>query len=159
MNCNNCNSCSKKCEDKKEGCLRCHLKGMKVSFDTVFNLTKPYLKNTLGQFQYYLCTNPKCNVAYYTLNGREIITNDILCDIWFKQPRKKFMVCYCRDISLDDVVFAVNRLDTYTIPKIVHFLQKSDIETNCIMNNPTGESCDKLFLNAIEYAKKIKLIK
>ena len=155
MDCEKC----QKCIDKKEGCRRCFKKGKSVSFDTVLSLTKPYLKNTLTNDRYYLCTNPNCDVAYYTLTGRCIEVKDVDCDIWYKKEKQKFMVCYCRDISLDDVVFAVSKLEICTIPKIIHFLQKDNVQTDCIHKNPTGESCARLFLNAIEYAKKIKLIK
>lgn len=132
---------------------------MEVSFNTVFSLAKPYLKTTLTEDGYFLCTNKKCPVAYYSQTQRVILSSDVDCDIWFKEYRNKIMVCYCRDISLDDVVFAVSRLDTPTIPKVVHFLQKSDIEPDCVLKNPTGVTCEKLFTNAIEYAKKIKSIK
>jgi hypothetical protein len=129
---------------------------MGVAFDTVLSLTSDYLKNTLEDDEYFLCTNPKCNIAYYSLKGRTIKVTDIKSDIWFKKSKKKFIVCYCRDISLDDIVLAVDRLELPNLQKIVHYLQKDDIITDCIHHNPTSVCCQKLFDNAIEYAKKIK---
>ena len=159
MNCENCRDCNSQCHDLKYGCRVCGKKGMEVAFDTILSLTTEYLRNTLQEDAYYLCTNPKCYVAYYTLKGRVINLSDIKVDVWFKKDKKKFIVCYCRDISLDDVVFAVNSIDVATIPKVVHFLQKADIKVDCIHHNPTSISCEKLFINAIEYAKKIKNMK
>lgn len=159
MNCNNCHDCETKCQDLKYGCRECGKRGMEVAFDTVLTLSNDYLRNTLEEANYYLCTNPNCDVAYYNLLGRAIKVKDLKVDIWFKKQKQKFIVCYCRDISLDDVVFAVNNIELPTIPKVVHFLQKADIDTDCIHNNPTSISCEKLFINAIEYAKKIKNMK
>ena len=159
MNCENCHDCSSKCHDIKFGCRVCGKRGMEVSFDTVLALSNEFLRNTLNEEIYYLCTNPNCHVAYYTLIGRVINLSDVNVDIWYKKHKKKFMVCYCRDITLDDVVFAVNSIEVPTIPKVVHFLQKADVAVDCIHHNPTSISCEKLFLNAIEYAKKIKNMK
>ena len=160
MNCNNCNNCDNKNIDTKYGCRKCGNKGMNVEFDTVFKLSNEYLRHTLSvDEQFYLCTNPCCNVAYYTLEGRIIETDNVNVDIWYKKNRTKFIVCYCRDISLDDVVLAVDKLTDINIDTIVHFLQKDDIHTDCIHHNPTGLTCEKLFNNAIEYAKKIKNMK
>lgn len=156
MNCNDCHTCKDSCPNQKCGCLMCGKKGMEVPFDTVLALTNPIIRNTLIEDNYYLCTNPQCQVAYYSLNGRAIKLNEISTDVWFKKDKKKYIVCYCRDISLQDIIHAVNDLEITTIVKVVHYLKKDNLEVDCIHHNPTGVTCEKLFINAIEFAKKIK---
>ena len=138
---------------------KCQQVGIEVGFDTVFNLSNNYIRNTIEDVKYYLCLNKECDIAYYAENEKYITTNQITKSIWFKNDRDQFVVCYCRDISLEDIVFAINQItEPINITKVVHFLQKDGAEISCIQNNPTGMTCEKLFINAIEYAKKIKNI-
>lgn len=140
-------------------CEQCDTKGIKVELDTVLSLCNDYVKNTITDDKYYLCTNPNCSVTYYSPNGRSIKHQDLITDINFKNDKKKHIVCYCRNIDLDDIVLAVCKLDVITIPKIIHLLQKDDIKVDCLHNHPLGTSCEKEFLEAIEYGKKIKNMK
>lgn len=138
---------------------KCQQIGIEVGFDTVFNLSNNYIRNTIEDGKYYLCLNNECDIAYYADKEKYITINQIIKPIWFKNNRDQFVVCYCRDISLNDIIFAVNGIaDPININRVVHFLQKDDFEISCIQNNPTGMSCENLFINAIEYAKKIKNI-
>jgi len=137
-------------------CLLCHKQGIEVSYDTVLSLANDFIKSTLVYNKYFLCTNSKCEVSYYSDN-KKIKIDEIKVPLWFKENKSKFLVCYCRNITLDDIVKVVKSLDDeeITIDKVVKSLNKEDIQTNCLLNMPTGESCNQLFLNAIEYARKI----
>ncbi len=159
MNCSSCHECEAKCVDSKCGCVECGKRGMVVAFDTVLALSNDYLRNTLEEDKYFLCTNPLCDVAYYSAKGRMIKATDIKTDIWFKKQKAKYIVCYCRDISLNDVIQAVNNIDNATIDKVISFLNKEDIVPDCLHHNPTSITCERLFNNAIEYAKKIREMK
>jgi hypothetical protein len=146
--------------NKNPGCCKCNQEGLEVGYDTVFNLTNDYIRNTLEDEKFYLCINASCDIAYYTSSRFTINVNQLIKPIWFKNNKNQFIVCYCRDISINDVIFAVNSLsEPINISKVVHFLQKNEIEISCLHHNPTGMSCEKLFLNAIEYGKKIKKMK
>ena len=77
--------------------------------------------------------------------------------IWFKSSLKSQIICYCHNILLTDIINIVNNSNdqNLTKEKIFKILNIKE-ESNCIHNNPIGESCDKLFTNAIEFAYKQK---
>lgn len=136
-------------------CLKCNKKGMRVTFDTVLSLCNDFIKTTINYAHYYLCTNKKCDVAYFS-DTRTILTSEIKHPIWFKENSNKFIICYCRQITLNDIVEAIEKIDgEITIEKVVRVLGKENDPKNCLLEFPTGEECTTLFLNAIEYGKKI----
>jgi hypothetical protein len=141
-------------------CPKCLGPSIEVGFDTVFNLTDNFIRHKIDIDKYYLCINSECEVAYFTINEFIIPITQLNKPLWFKNTNNQIIVCYCRDISLGDVIYAVNELkDDITIKSIVRLLQKDDRPLQCIQHNPTGMSCEKLFVNAIEYGKKIKNMK
>lgn len=140
------------------GCPCCHKKGIPVSYDTVLSLSNDFIKTTLQYNKFYLCKNKTCDVAYYS-DDRIIKINEIKVPIWFKKKKEKFIVCYCRNITIDDIKIAVSNIEKeITIENVIKYLGKENIPTNCRINMPTGENCNQLFLNAIEYVRKIDKI-
>lgn len=151
MNCNgDCGSCGQSC---KTLCPKCSSIGMEVPTITVANLTsqKVDLNKT-----YFLCTGIKCDVAYFDEVNKTILTDDVKEPVWYKSTYDKYLICYCRHIYLKDVVKAVLSLNgSDSKAEIIKYLGKDQIQTNCLLNNPTGKSCEKLFDNAIIYAINI----
>lgn len=148
MNCNNdCSSCSTSCGPK---CPVCGASGIHVEAITVANLTesKVNLDNV-----YYLCINKKCNIAYFDDQDNTISKQDVKVDIWFKENLSKYIICYCHNIKLSECFDAVRKLyknkKDITKQDVIEFLNKQDEPENCLLNNPTGKSCDRLFENAI----------
>ncbi|MCK9536004.1 MAG: hypothetical protein M0R05_00215 [Bacilli bacterium] len=137
-------------------CPQCQYQGVDVSYDTVLSLAYEFVKSRLNYSQFYLCTNPICNVAYFS-NNQKIMVNDIKVPIWFKNTKEKYIVCYCRDITLDDVINIIKEENELTAEQIIKILKKENVPTNCILHMPTGESCDRLFHRAVEYAKRLVL--
>ena len=141
-------------------CPKCLGPSIEVGFDTVFNLTDNFIRHKIEEKNFYLCINSECEVAYFTVEDFIIPLTQLKKPLWFKNTNNQVIVCYCRDITLEDVVFAIKELnEEISIKTIVHFLQKNDRPLQCIQHNPTGMSCEKLFINAIEYGKKIKNMK
>lgn len=152
----NCDHCH---EVEAQGCPVCGRKGMEVGFNTIESLVKPFIKRQLTPYQqeqFYLCTTKACNVGYYTESGAKIPLNQMEVPIWFKRNKELYYVCYCRRITLQDCMTAVEEGNAKTIEEVIAFWQKENIVTNCELNNPTGKSCEPLFKNAIEYALKKK---
>ncbi|MDF2699752.1 MAG: BFD-like (2Fe-2S) protein [Haloplasmataceae bacterium] len=152
----NCDGCH---ESELNGCPLCGRIGLDVAFETVYSLTNPLLKEQLKNLKdsrFYLCTQRPCKVAYYTENKEKIMINQINVPIWFKHHKDEYIVCYCRRIILSDILEAVNHLEIVTKENIIEYLNKEDVITDCLHNNPTGSCCDKLFENAITYALKQK---
>lgn len=153
MECNNnCASCQSECGKK---CPICGSSALGVLSATVLNLAKTPIK---PDHQFYICLNPRCKTVYFDEEEDQIIVqDDVKVPIWFKSTFMNYMICYCRQIYLKDVIKAVFSMEEEpTIENIVKYLGKEDIETNCLINNPISRDCDLLFKNAIEYAVDLK---
>ena len=152
MECNNnCSTCSSSCQ---QHCPVCSANAMGVETATVLNLSTKI--NIKIDKQYYICLNPRCKVIYFNEENDIIEYQDVKVSIWFKSNFMNYIVCYCRNIYLKDVIKAVFSLENPTKENIIKFLGKENIERNCIVNNPVSRDCDILFDNAIEYALDLK---
>lgn len=149
-NCHNhCNHCHNK-EYSGPVCPVCKHPAIKVPLETVKSLSKE--KEIDGEF--YLCTGKTCKVTYF--NDIYLLEKeDLNTKIWFKEDLKDFIVCYCHNITLDDIIKTTKETNLQTKEEIIKYLNKNQ-STDCLHKNPLGQSCDKLFINAIEYANKIK---
>ena len=156
MECNsNCKTCASVCA---KSCPICGIKGKKVSNVTVKSLIK-------GDFLFdktqsaYICVNKKCSVVYYQENYPKYYNKEeVKVPIWFKEKYNQYIVCYCHQIYLNDIVELVQHIDEQNVTKkeVLKYLNKQEQE-DCLHLNPLGECCDTLFQNAIAYAYKQKL--
>ena len=148
-----CGSCQSICASK---CPVCGTKGMLVPQETVKSLIKDskYLKES----KTYICLNRKCkNVYFQEDNPKYYLKDEVKRPIWYKENLDEYIVCYCHNICLKDIIEIVksSSLDNFNkegIFKMLKITKKDD----CLHNFPLGCSCDKLFTNAIEYAYKVK---
>lgn len=151
MNCNGeCSSCKSTCSIT---CPKCKAPGMEVPSITVASLCD----STINLDEtHYLCLRPNCDVVYFDENGKTYEKDKVNVPVWFKSKYDEYMVCYCREIYLKDVVRAVFELGGCENKKeILTHLGKGESKGMCIVKNPTGKPCDELFVNAIAYANKI----
>lgn len=147
----NCATCNSNCGFK---CPVCGANCIYVNSLTVQNLTN---KQIDVEKKYFLCTNPNCDVIYVDEHNIDIFSKrDVKVPVWYKSDFFNYIVCYCRNIYLRDVLQAVFSIDNPTKENILKFLNKENVETNCLLNNPTGKSCDLLFENSINYAIDLK---
>ena len=153
MECNNnCATCSSSCQ---KHCPNCEGNALGVETVTVINLSKR--TDISIDKQYYICLNPRCKTIYFSEDYKTIIEKDeVKVPVWFKSNFMEYLVCYCRNIYLKDIIRAVFSIENPTKEKVIAFLEKEDIETNCLVNNPVSRDCDLLFKNAIEYALELK---
>lgn len=150
----NCNTCSSKCGT---GCPICNVSGKKVPLITVKSLLKDK-NHYLNDNNIYICINRKCPVIYFQEENPKYFTkDDIKTQIWFKSSLNEQIICYCHNIKLTDIVEIVKNSpdNELTKEKVFKILNIKD-DNNCLYYNPLGESCDKLFNNAIEFAYKQK---
>lgn len=151
----NCNTCSSNC---KQGCPICNVLGKNVPLITVKSLIKDQ-NSFLNDKNTYICINRKCSVIYYQEeNPKYFINDDVKSQIWFKSSLNEQIICYCHNIKLTDIVEIVKSSNdnSLTKEKIFNLLGYEMSDKDCIYHNPLGESCDKLFKNAIEFAYKQK---
>lgn len=149
-----CGSCMHAAEGCGERCPVCGTNGIVVPVETVRSLVKG--KSVLEDFVYKICTTPGCDVSYFSCENVCFFLSDVSVPIWFKRRNQRYMICYCKDIDLFQIMEAVTDLDgSSNKEEILNHLGKSHLsEEDCLRENPLGRTCEKLFQNAIEYACK-----
>ena len=151
MNCNHeCNTCESSCT---VNCPICDKKGRVVKLEAALNLVNnnSYIDKNK---KVYICQNKKCTVTYFQEENPKYYTKEeVNVPIWFKETYSKYMVCYCYEIYINDIVNIFKNDNTnkkLTKEDILkHFTKKHD---DCLHHNPLGEDCEKTFINAIEFA-------
>ena len=151
INCNGeCSTCKSTCGTT---CPKCKAPGKLVPSITVATLSNA--KVNLEE-DHYLCLRPNCDTIYFTESGKVVNKEEVNVPVWFKSKYEEYIVCYCRNIYLKDIVLAVMSLGGCENKKeILEFLGKTEGAGKCIIKNPTGAPCDELFTNAITYANNI----
>lgn len=147
-NCATCNSnCRFRCPICGESCIH-------VNSLTVQNLVNRQININN---KYFLCTNSNCDIIYVDEHNIDIFSKeDVKVPVWFKSDFFNYIVCYCRNIYLRDIFQAVFSIEEPTKENILKYLNKENVITDCLLNNPTGKSCDLLFKNSIDYAVELK---
>ena len=102
MNCDNkCSTCSTKCNLL---CPICNKQVKNVPIQTVKSLVKHDI-NLLETEETYICLNKKCNLVYFQNNNPSYyFKNDVNKPVWFKEKYPNYIVCYCRNIYLKEIV-------------------------------------------------------
>lgn len=148
MNCNKeCSTCASSCGQK---CPICGKNGLKVIHDAVLNIVKEPKYIDLNK-QIYICQNKKCEVTYFQEENPKYYTKEELkVPIWFKEKYQKYLVCYCYNIYIDDIVKIISEeKEKLSIDDIKHHFTK--VHDDCKICHPLGTPCDKVFENAIEF--------
>lgn len=143
----NCNTCSTECTHR---CPVCKGNTEKVSNETVKSMLVD--KSLVLTGDTYICLNRKCEVVYFD-DKLAYLKEDVKYPIWFKENISDMIVCYCRNITLQDIIETVKQHKIFTKEEIIEKLGKNDLKVDCLHNNPMGKDCDQLFINAIIYAK------
>lgn len=143
----NCNTCNTECNHR---CPVCKGNSSKVDNETVKAMLIDKSLPIRGET--YICLNRKCEVIYFD-DVLAFLKEDVRKLVWFKEDISKMIVCYCYNITLQDIIKAVKEKHIYTKEEIIKYLGKDKIAKDCLHENPIGKDCEQLFLNAIEYAK------
>lgn len=151
MGCNgNCSSCGSSCSQK---CPTCQHPGMPINHETVNALVSDKIKFSQDN-QIFICTNRDCATVYYQ-DDLVADKTEVLVKVWFKEEPKNMTVCYCYDITLNDVIDVIkNNPSEKRLSKeeVIKLLGKDKIKVDCLHKNPISQDCNMLFLNAIMYA-------
>lgn len=143
-----CNACVFECSHR---CPVCKGNSEKVPEETVKSILIDISEYTSGDT--YICLNRKCEVTYF--NSHEyFLKNELKVPVWFKEDPNEMIICYCRNITMNELRKVVEKYpNVETLEQVIKILGKEKIKIDCIHRNPIGKSCDKLFSNAIKYIK------
>lgn len=143
---------------EKELCPVCRKLGRLVSNQTVRCVLKKDEMNQVGYYDFFLCYNATCRVGYFNNDIKQVIGSDrFLKPIWFKTGSKTVYACYCRNITKQEVVRTVLETNLNDRYSIILYL-RGEVPSSCHISNPSGQCCDKVFIQMIDEALKIKKI-
>lgn len=149
-NCNHSHHCEEECSHHCHHikCPICGYHAINVPLETIKYMTQ--MENLEGK--YYICANPHCEAVYF--NEQYIFNKcDIITKVWYKSKMEDFIVCYCHNIKLVDIIKAVKALKgNQNQEEILKYLDKKIENNDCLHKNPVGTSCQPLMDNAIEFA-------
>ena len=84
-------------------CPKCGKEGVQVEKITVANHSKETCW-PLGDEQFYMCENPDCDVVYYNASMRKLRRSDARTRVTFKERSSPRPLCYCKQVTEEDVV-------------------------------------------------------
>jgi len=138
-------------------CSLCKQSGAPVRLLTVKSILKKEFRDEIKEKVYYLCMNPGCQVAYYTINNpNDILTKDkVKVPIWFKADANPRYACYCNKITYEEAFNSVIETGLSNKDEIIDSLRENK-KCACTAMNPSGQCCTPLFTQAIEDGLKQK---
>ena len=125
-------------------CPSCHKPGKLVP-NTVFkSLLKRENREMVDlNIKNYICMNPDCQTAYYS-NETTIPHDALRREIWFKKAAKTKTICYCNNITKEQIKNAVVNHNLKSWEDITG-LYRSKVIERCEYFNPTGSCCRDTF--------------
>jgi bacterioferritin-associated ferredoxin len=135
-------------------CPSCNKSGQEVPNQTVKSLIQSDCLSKVGENAYFLCMNPACSVAYYNLES-VFEKSALKVPLWYKKDANPKYACYCRKITQEEVTNTVQQMGLTDAGAIMEHL-RSNVKSNCKVNNPTGHCCHPVFNKMIEEALKKK---
>lgn len=130
-----------------EACPACGYAGQRVGNVTVRSMVLEDRAGEVGEQDYRLCPNPTCEVVYFQ-HGRVFLKSDLRVRVWFKETEEPLPICYCSNLTREQIVRAVEAGNT-TIDA-VRKVTGATTTGKCLTKNPTGRCCHKVFQEVID---------
>ncbi len=104
---------------------------------------------------YFICLNEDCDVVYF--NQRNVIfgRQDIKIPIWYKKDADPKYICYCNQVTEQQIIDAVLVGGAKTIKDIIKITGAMK-NAKCVINNPLGKCCSPVIQDTINKALLIK---
>jgi hypothetical protein len=136
-----------------EICPVCSSLGVKIEPITVKSILKDYLKAEIDEKRMVHFSGNECEITYFS-NNKQFSKKDFRVLIWYKEQVSKVPICYCSDLTEEDIFNAVKN-GCKTIDNVQEYTNKK-ITGKCQTENPLGKCCRNVFLKTIAYANEKK---
>lgn len=130
----------------RKACPACNKVGQSVSTKTVESLTQR--QGQVGDEEFHICMNPECKVVYYS-DTVVFEEEKLIVPVWFKTGADPVILCYCNNLTAEDVKRACMETDSNDYHTIMSHLGGMH-SCNCELNNPTGNCCISTIKGFIE---------
>ncbi len=142
--------------EKNDSCPICKQTGDKVKNITVRHMVLDELLEQIGDYDYYLCISEECDVVYYNSSSDSVFKKaDVKVPIWFKKDADPKYVCYCNEVTEEQVIDAVVKDNTENMKDIVR-LTGAMKNGQCELKNPSGKCCHAVVQSAIDKGIQFK---
>ena len=133
----------------------CGKEGVLIPNLTVKAILKNDLKERIGPSDYHLCVDKECDVAYFNTE-QNFSTYDTKRPIWYKRDADPKLVCYCNNITEQQVIEVVLNEGITEMQDVYRFINGRIAKSNCKYLNPSGKCCFQAFNNAKDKAIAFK---
>lgn len=102
--------CDSKKNEKKisADCPKCTNAGRLVKRITIEHLLREEKLSSMRERQYFFCSTPTCDVAYFSKSGDIFYKTDLKVRVGIKEAEEPIPVCYCfsytKKMILDDIM-------------------------------------------------------
>ena len=137
-------------------CPICNGNTQQVKYITVKHFVKDDSINDLNEGDYHICLNKDCDVVYYNLDGNVIFKKqDMKIPIWYKKDANPKYICYCNQVTEEQIINAVLNDGAKDIKDIVR-LTGAMKNGKCEINNPLGKCCSPIIQETINKALNMR---
>ncbi len=121
-------------------CSDCHEQAKKVEVTTIrLHLKKPWATK-LEEENYYFCKTESCPTVYFSDTGDVFTQKDLRLTIGVKDTTPNRQICYCYNVTLQDLLEEDESGKTGEIKQYVASQSKAGT-CACEVNNPSGRCC------------------
>ncbi|MBM2841346.1 MAG: BFD-like (2Fe-2S) protein [Bacteroidetes bacterium] len=122
-------------------CPMSHTLSRKVQHRTVKHMLKPEKTESLRRVQYYYCTDPSCDIVYFSNEDvPNFLKEDVIVKVFTKDQGDDVNVCYCFDWTrgrIKDEIAQTGKSTAST--QIAREIKAGNCA--CDVKNPQGECC------------------
>lgn len=147
--------CHEPTQPPAASCPWCGKRGQAVRRVTVESLTHPDDSRVLDLMQCFFCNAPSCDVVYFSVVEKEVITkNRLRVRVGIKETVDPIPLCYCFTFDRKAIWQDIWSRGATDIPKIITERIKAG-ECRCEVTNPSGRCCLGDVYHAIKQAKAL----
>lgn len=136
--------------EKDYPCPICSKKSQEVENITVKYFVHDSLIDKIQDSKYYLCLNETCPVTYFNSDQASVFEEkDMRIPIWFKKDSDPKYICYCNNVTLEQIINAIlyeNARNMKDIIKLTGAMKNG----MCEIKNPLGKCCGPIIQEIID---------
>lgn len=127
--------------EKDDQCPVCKGEAQEVKDITVRNFVNDNLVDKVKDGNYHICLSENCEVVYFNLN-KDLVFNkdDIKTPIWFKRDADPKYICYCNNVTEDEIIHAIVDKNAKNMRDIIRITGAMK-NAKCEINNPLSKCC------------------
>jgi len=108
---------------------------------TLRSLVEEPVTRDLGTLSdFFFCAGKSCDVAYFAADGRTVDKHRVTVRIGVKELQSPRPLCFCFDVTAEDIEEEVQRDGATTIPNMITERCREGLD-RCPETNPRGRCC------------------